>query len=78
MSKVSVSFRVEDSKVRELDLFAKATRRDRTQLIDEALDNYLDAQQWQLQEIKAALKDADAGDFATDAEVNAVFDREVR
>ena len=30
---------------------------------------------WQIQEIHTAIKEADAGDFATDAEVKAVMDK---
>jgi predicted transcriptional regulator len=30
---------------------------------------------WQIQEIQAAIAEADAGDFATDAEVKAVMDK---
>ena len=30
---------------------------------------------WQIQDIKAAIAEADAGDFATDAEVKAVIDK---
>jgi predicted transcriptional regulator len=30
---------------------------------------------WQIQDIKAAIAEADAGDFATDAEVKAVMEK---
>jgi len=74
MEKVTVTFRTDEAMVRKLDELAKASKRDRTQLISEALDNYLEAQEWQLKEIHAALRDSEAGDYATDAEVEAVFD----
>ncbi len=75
MEKVSVSFRTDSKKVKQLDVLAKRQRRDRTQLIDEALENYIEIQKWQMEEIKAALREADAGNFASDEEVRAVFDR---
>ncbi len=73
MDKVTVTFRTEAAIVRKLDELAKGSKRDRTQLIAEALDNYLEAQEWQLEEIRAAIRESEAGDYATDAEVEAVF-----
>lgn len=75
MAKVSVSFRTDQKKVKLLDSMAKRQRRDRTQLIDEAIENYIEIQQWQMEEIKSAVREADAGNFASDEEVRAVFDR---
>lgn len=75
MEKVSVSFRTDQKKVKLLDAMAKRQRRDRTQLIDEALENFIELQQWQMKEIEAGVREADAGNFATEAEVRAVFDR---
>ena len=34
-----------------------------------------DINQWQIDEISKAIKEADAGDFATDAEVQAVIEK---
>jgi predicted transcriptional regulator len=38
----------------------------------EAIRAYVELNEWQITEIRAALKEADAGDFATEAEVEAV------
>jgi len=73
MANVTVTFRAERSTVEKLDELAKAAKRDRTQLISDALANYLEAQEWQLAEIQAALRDSEAGDHATEAEVEAIF-----
>lgn len=75
MPKVSVSFRTDQKKVKQLDSLAKRQRRDRTQLIDEAIGNYIEIQQWQLREIEAGIRAADAGEFASDEEVRAEFAR---
>ena len=75
MAKISVSFRTDQKMVKQLDSLAKRQRRDRTQLIDEALENYIETQQWQMEEIKAGIREADAGKFASDEEARAVFDR---
>jgi RHH-type rel operon transcriptional repressor/antitoxin RelB len=51
---------------------AKATDRTSSWLAADAIRTYLEAQEWQIQEIKAGVKEADAGDFALDGEVAAV------
>ena len=49
--------------------------RDRSYLINEAISIYLEMHQWQVEEIQRGVSEADAGDFATEDEVNAVFAR---
>ena len=39
----------------------------------EAIRAYVELNEWQISEIRAALKEADAGDFATAKEVEAVM-----
>ncbi|MHB8302311.1 MAG: CopG family ribbon-helix-helix protein [Acidobacteriaceae bacterium] len=75
MQKVSVSFRADAKKVKQLDVLAKRQRRDRTQLIDEALENYLEVQQWHARQIDLGIRAADAGEFASEKEVRAEFAR---
>ncbi len=41
----------------------------------EAIRTYIDLNEWQIAEIKAALKEADAGDFATPEEVEKVMNK---
>ena len=55
-----------------LDKLAEATHRSRSYLCGEAIRQYLDLEAWQIGEIQQALTEADAGDFAADAEVDAV------
>jgi predicted transcriptional regulator len=73
MSTVSVSFRAQSTTVEKLDEFARNSRRDRTQLINEALDHYLYLQEQNLRKIDEGIHAADAGDFATNEEVEAEF-----
>jgi predicted transcriptional regulator len=49
-----------------LDKLAEATGRSRSFLAQEALRRYLDEEGWQVREIREAIREADAGDFATD------------
>lgn len=70
----SISVRIDDSKLQLLDQLAACMDRDRSYLLNEAIDDYLDVQQWQLAGIDQAIAEADAGHFATEAEVTAAFD----
>ena len=56
-----------------LDKLADVTHRSRSYLAAEAVREYIELNEWQLQEIQTAVKEADAGDFASEESVNAVF-----
>ena len=56
-----------------LDKLSDATHRSKSYLAAEAVREYIELNEWQLQEIQAAVTEADAGDFASDESVNAVF-----
>ncbi len=72
---VSVSFRAPQSQVRKLDSLAKRQRRDRTQLIAEAIDQYLELQDIHLGQIREGIEADERGDYATEQEVKAEFAR---
>jgi predicted transcriptional regulator len=61
MDKQTVSFRLDAEKVEALDSLANALDRDRTYLLNEAVDAYLEVQQWQIEHIKAAVRQASSG-----------------
>jgi len=63
MDKQTVSFRLDTDKVEALDDLAEALDRDRTYLLNEAVDAYLEIQEWQIEHLKASIKEADAGKF---------------
>ena len=69
----TINVRVPASVYDQLETLAKSTARTKSFVTVEALSSYLAAQSWQVQEIQAGVADADRGDFATDAQVNAVF-----
>ncbi len=63
-----------DRKTRSgLEKLAKAMDRTKSYLAAEAIRTYLDLNAWQVGEIKAALKEADAGDFASEGAVRAAM-----
>lgn len=73
MSKENITFRLDSEKRAVLDAIAAGLDRDRTYVLNEAVDLYLEVYQWQVAEIEAGLAEADALDFATDEEVQTVF-----
>jgi RHH-type transcriptional regulator, rel operon repressor / antitoxin RelB len=68
----NITIRMESGLKKSLDKLAKSTGRSRAYLAQDALRQYIEEQAWQVAEIMQALKEADAGDFATDAQVKAM------
>jgi len=68
-----MSLRLPDEMADTLASLAKATGRSKSFLAIDALRDYLAREAWQIAEIQRALEEADAGDFATDEEVEATF-----
>ena len=62
------------SKELKLKLFGE--KNDRVKVVeDEASNDYLQVQEWQVEHIKEGLRQADAGEFASDGEVAAALAR---
>ena len=68
----TMTIRLEDEVKDRLDSLAEATQRSKSFLAAEAIRVYVENNEWQIGEVKAALKDADMGDFASDKEVAAL------
>jgi RHH-type rel operon transcriptional repressor/antitoxin RelB len=65
----TMTIRLEDEIRDRLDVLAEATQRSKSFLAAEAIRAYVESNEWQISEIQAALKEADAGDFASDKDV---------
>ena len=65
----TMTIRLEDEVKERLDRLAEATARSKSYLAAEAVRAYVETNEWQIAEIRAALKEADAGDFADDKDV---------
>ena len=59
----------------ELDALAQSMDRSRSWLITEAIENYMDVQKWHIERIKEGIAAADRGEFATEEEMNALWDK---
>lgn len=75
MEKQIISFRLQSDKVAALDTLAESLDRDRTYLLNQAVQAYLDIQQWQLEEIRAGIAEADAGRLIGHSKVKAMAAR---
>jgi predicted transcriptional regulator len=51
---------------------AEATQRSKSFLAAEAIRAYIESNEWQIGEIQAALKEADAGAFASEKDVTSL------
>jgi len=71
----TMTIRLEPELKSRLDKLASITHRSKSFLASEAVREFIELNEWQIQELKAAIKEADAGDFASDQEVEAVFSK---
>lgn len=69
MEKHTVSFRLDSDKVSALDTLARALDRDRSYLLNEAVESYLEVQQWQVEQIREGIRQADRGKLMDHSEV---------
>lgn len=65
----TVTFRMETGKVKLLDAFAAQDHRDRSYLLNEAVDRYLEVRQLQTARIEEGLRQAAAGELIEHGEV---------
>lgn len=70
-----VSFRTENETKQKLDFLAAQQQRDRSFIINEAIDYYLSLQEWQLAHIQQGVDEANKGEFASEEEVKAAFEK---
>ncbi len=66
MSKESIGFRIESEKRVALDELSQAMQCDRSTLINEAIDAYLELHYWQIELINKRLVSANAGESGTE------------
>ena len=71
----TMTIRLEPELKSRLDKLSVATRRSKSFLAVEAVREYIEINEWQIEEIKGAVNEADAGDFASDREVQTVFNK---
>jgi RHH-type rel operon transcriptional repressor/antitoxin RelB len=65
----TVSFRTDSKKVQALDALGALQDRDRSYLLNQAVDTYLDLQQYHIELIEKGIRQADAGELVDHSEV---------
>ena len=79
MSESSVLTLRLDAKLKnKLDRLSKSMNRSRSFVASQAIQEYVSVNEWQINEIKKGLAEADAGDFATDEEMQQTIRRLTR
>jgi len=68
-----ITIRVDRKTKTRFEKLAKAMDRPKSQVAAEAIRSFIDLNEWQLEGIKSAIKEADAGKFASDRQVQATF-----
>ena len=75
MSASVLTLRLDDELKERLEKLAQSTRRSKSFLAAEAIREYVELNDWQISEIKKAVKEADRGEFASDREVRKVLSK---
>jgi RHH-type rel operon transcriptional repressor/antitoxin RelB len=73
MSAKTINVRLPEALYNQIEELAKATARTKSFLTIDALTSYVERESWQIRDIHEGIKEADAGEFATDAQVKGVF-----
>ncbi len=74
-AKEVVTVRLDQEKRAAVDRIAEAFQRDRSFIINEAIDAYLAVHRWHIDHIEEGLRQAEAGEFASGDEVAQAFAR---
>jgi predicted transcriptional regulator len=74
----TVSFRTDSRKVEALDAIAASQDRDRSYLLNQAIDSYLELQQYHVELIEKGIQQAEAGNLVDHAEVEKMAARLLR
>ena len=71
----TISFRIPADTVESLDELAEGMERDRSYLLNEAVENYLRLNEHHIRPIKKGLQAAERGDFVPDADMKKLMAR---
>jgi RHH-type transcriptional regulator, rel operon repressor / antitoxin RelB len=71
----TMTIRLEPELKSRLDELSRATHRSKSYLAAEAVREFIEINEWQIKELKDAIKEADTEDFSSDEEVLAVFSK---
>ena len=73
MTAKTINVRVPETLYTQLEALAQATARTKSFITLKALEGYVETESWQIQDIHEGIREADAGQFATQEQVDTVF-----
>ena len=73
MTARTINVRLPEALYKQIEELSKATARTKSFLAIDALTNYVQHESWQIRDIDKGIQEADAGEFASAKQVNAVF-----
>ena len=73
MSAKTINVRLPEALYNQIEELAGATARTKSFLTIDALTSYVERESWQIRDIHEGIKEADAGEFATEDQVKDVF-----
>ena len=73
MTAKTINVRLPEALYNQIEELAKATARTKSFLAIDALSDYVQRESWQIRDINEGVAQANAGEFATDDQVQAVF-----
>ncbi|OEU76035.1 MAG: hypothetical protein BA874_03935 [Desulfuromonadales bacterium C00003068] len=71
----TTTVRMDDQLVDRVDGIAKSLSRSRSWIIKQALERYVDYEEWYVKEVENALLEVEHGEVSSDQEVATVFDK---
>jgi predicted transcriptional regulator len=75
MTTAAFTIRTEPHILQRLDLLAKQLDRSRNYLANQALEEFLELQAWQIGKVQTGIAAAERGEFASDEEMERLFTR---
>jgi predicted transcriptional regulator len=78
MSVKTTSIRVDEKTLRRLDRLAQAMDRPRSWVLGQAIEHYLDYEEWFVREVERGIAEADRGHLVSHEEVMSELRRRVR
>ena len=71
----TMTIRLDPELKSRLDKLSAATHRSKSFLAAEAVREFIEINEWQIEEVENAIREADAGDFASNQEIRTVFNK---
>ena len=71
----TMTLRIEPELKERLRKLASATHRSSSFLAGQAIHDFIELNEWQVQELQAAVEEADNGEFSSHKEIEDIFDK---